>query len=1575
MKKNFLFLIVIVVATINFSQAQFLTGSNASAILKNAETIALINDDYLPSYIKFKAGEEIDVATVATWLRDNFNLSPAFGLKFIRSEKDQIGYTHYRYQQTINGYPVQGGDYIAHVLNGQVVSLNGKMKKFIEPGTSITLNENDALQKALTFVNATVYKWQIPGEEKLIKYITGDSLATFYPKGELVIVSKKGNSSTDEYHLAYKFDIFAQSPLSRQYIFVDAATGEIIKTLNEIHTSDVTATAATKYSGTRTITTDYTGTTYRLREADRGLGIETYDMNVGTNYGSAVDFTNASTTWTGTNTYKDEVARDAHWGAEMTYDFYLTTFGRSSVDNAGLKLLSYVHSNLVGMGYTDNVNAFWDGTRMTYGDGDATYSPLTTLDICGHEITHGVTSYTANLDYQDESGAMNEGFSDIFGTCIEWYAKPPLATGNWTIGEEIGSAFRSMSSPNTYQQPDTYNGTNWYSGTQDNGGVHTNSGVLNYWFYLLCQGGSGTNDIGNAFNVTGITMTKAEQIAYRTLTYYLTSTSVYADARTYSLQACQDLYGGCGPEMQATTNAWYAVGIGASWVSAAVTANFTANTQAFCTVPATVQFTNTSSNATTYLWNFGDGSTSTTASPSHVYSNAGTFNVKLVAYGGSCGNDSLLQNSYITINLPTSPTTTGATRCNTGSVTLGASASSGSLQWYNSSSGGSIINTGTSYTTPSLTTTTTYYVQDSIPGASHTCAKPDNTGGGGYTSTGNHYLIFDCYTPVTLVSVKIYGNTTAPGNKTIALLNSAGTTLQSATVNVIAGLNTYTLNFSLPAATGLRLQCEGTNVYRNNASVAYPYTTTGFISVTSSDAGTGYYYYFYGWVIQESGCKSARVPVVATISSPATASLSIAANPTGTICGGSSVTFTATPTNGGTTPSYQWMKNGSIITGATNSTYTSTTLANNDAITCVMTTNDNCITGSPATSNSITMAVTTPLTVSVGITANPTGAICSGSSVTFTATPVNGGTTPIYQWQKNGSNITGANNSTYTSVTLINNDAITCIVTNNTGCVTGSPATSNSITMAVNSPLAANVTISANPAGSICSGTSVTFTATPANGGTLPQYQWKKNGVNVGTNSATYTSSTLANNDAITCVMTSNASCISGSPATSNSIVMAVSSSLVANISIAGNPATATCQGTNITFTATPVNGGTSPVYQWQVNGNNAGTNSSTFSSSALNNGDIVTCNMTSSASCVTGGPVSSNSWTVNIASSLPASDSISVVPGTNICSGTSVTFTATPANGGVTPSFQWKVNGINVGTNSSTYSTSTLANNDVVTCVMTSSESCAINNPSTSNPLTMHINTGIVTGVSISSSTIDSICPGASVTFTATPSNGGTSPIYQWQVNGSNVGTSSSTFTSSSLVDGDIVSCVVISSLSCVTGNPATSNLITVAVFPTITPVISLLNGDSLVSSLTDGNQWYQYYSTGSVPVPGATGQSYVATADGEYFAIVTDANGCSSDTSNIINVIINDITNYSLTDIKVYPIPTGDHIMIESDWNSSNPADFDITDILGHTLFAGNITSKIQKVNLESFAQGIYILRIRSENAVFSKRIIIER
>jgi hypothetical protein len=561
--------------------------------------------------------------------------------------------------------------------------------------------------------------------------------------------------------------------------------------------------------------------------------------------------------------------------------------------------------------------------------------------------------------------------------------------------------------------------------------------------------------------------------------------------------------------------------------------------------------------------------------------------------------------------------------------------------------------------------------------------------------------------------------------------------------------------------------------------------------------------------------------ITMTVNPVVVPSVSIAANPGSTICAGASVTINATPTNGGAAPAYQWKVNG-VNVGTNSATFTTSTLTNGQIVTCVLTSNAACVSPATATSNAITMTVNPVLTPSVSIAVIPGSTICVGGAAIFTATPVNGGTTPSYQWKINGINA-GTNNPSFTTTTLTNGQIVTCVMTSNATCASPVSVTSNAITMTVNPFVAPSVSIAANPGNTICAGTNVTFTATPTNGGTAPAYQWKLNGVNVGTNSATYSNNALTNGQIVTCVMTHNNPCGSPATATSNAITMTVNPVVVPSVSITANPGSTICAGTSVTFTATPTNGGTTPAYQWKVNGTNVGTNSATFTTTTLTNGQIVTCVLTSNATCASPTTATSNAITMTVNPVLTPSVSIAANPGSTICAGSSVTFTATPTNGGTTPAYQWKVNGTNVGTNSATFTTTTLTNGQIVTCVLTSNATCASPLTATSNAITMTVNPVLVPSISISTLSNPVICTGTSVTFTATPTNGGTTPAYQWKVNGVNAGTNSASFATTTLATGQAVTCVLTSNATCASPTTATSNAITrtvVAGVPVITSV-----------------------------------------------------------------------------------------------------------------------------------------------------------
>ena len=465
----------------------------------------------------------------------------------------------------------------------------------------------------------------------------------------------------------------------------------------------------------------------------------------------------------------------------------------------------------------------------------------------------------------------------------------------------------------------------------------------------------------------------------------------------------------------------------------------------------------------------------------------------------------------------------------------------------------------------------------------------------------------------------------------------------------------------------------------------------------------------------------------------------------------------------------------------------------------------------------VTVSQQLPASVSITGSANP---VCQGTIVTYTAVPVNGGSSPSYQWQVNGVNA-GPNNAVFSNVPA-NSDQVRCFLTSSFGCATGSPAASNILYMAVSNNLPVSVSISANPGNQVCDGTQVTFTAVPVNGGPSPAYQWQVNGANAGTNNFRYTY-TPVNGDAVTCLLTSNTPCSSGNPATSNPISMVVNSNIPVGVTIASS-ANPVCAGTPVTFTATPVNGGSFPVFMWIVNGVGVGANSPTYSY-IPSNGDQVECFLLSSLlNCATNNPALSNPVNMTVDPILPVSVSVGV-SANPVCIGTPVTFTAYPVYGGSAPSYRWYVNGVASGPNAQVF-TYIPANGDIVHCVLTSSIPCPTSNPATSNTVVMEVYSNLPVSVSISASS-NPVCEGNPVTFTAVPVNGGTLPIFQWYVNGAVVGGLGSTY-SYIPANGDQVNCRLTSYLNCTSGNPAFSNIITISVNPDLPVSITITASDN---------------------------------------------------------------------------------------------------------------------------------------------------
>lgn len=474
---------------------------------------------------------------------------------------DELGFRHEFYQLQRKGYPVDLSHLVLHWRNGQLVRVNVFAPFFQTSQEVPQISANLAVQTAKNHIGATAWYWEDPALEAMRKEITGNPLASYAPQPELVWADTDFDWDSHDYRLAWKMELFSAEPLDCQLVYIDALNGQVIKQLSQTQHEGVPGTSHTMYRGVQPITSDSVGVDqFRLRDYTRASsGIVTLNLNNTTNLANAVDFTNDSSDWNLINANWDEASGDVHWGSEVAYDLLLSEYGFDSFDGQGGQIRSHVH-----YGPKSYANAFWNVDHAGYGDDNG--SPHVGIDIVGHEIMHGIIRNTADLIYINEGASLNEGYADIFGNTVE--ALFDSSSASWLVGED-SDASRSMSNPrsivygpSSQGHPDTYRGDGWYTGGLDNGGAHGNATVFGHWFYLMAAGGSGTNDLGGSYTVSGIGVQKAGQIAWRMLHSYLTPTAAFEDAREAAIASVVDLYGVCSPEWQAVVNAWYAVGLG-----------------------------------------------------------------------------------------------------------------------------------------------------------------------------------------------------------------------------------------------------------------------------------------------------------------------------------------------------------------------------------------------------------------------------------------------------------------------------------------------------------------------------------------------------------------------------------------------------------------------------------------------------------------------------------------------------------------------------------------------------------------------------------------------------------------------------------------------------------------------------------------------------------------------------------------------------------------------------------------------------------------------------------------------------
>lgn len=453
--------------------------------------------------------------------------------------RDADGSSHVRFDRSYRGLEVVGGDFVVHQgPTGAFRSVSGRPLETLRLSMTPTLSAQQAADLAASRVG---YR---------------PDRAT----PELVVLAD-GNPA-----LTYRVNVEGRAPDGSPqgtYVFVDARSGRTLASWPSELTETGSGTGL--YVGTVPLESTSTGSAYALVDGSRG-GNATHN---GPFASSAPVFTDADNVWgTGASSNAQTAAVDAHYGIAKTWDFYKTTFGRNGIGNDGKGTRAFVHDGMY-------VNASWSDSCfcMKYGDGDGgkVYNALVELDIAGHEMSHGVTSRTAKLQYRGESGGLNEATSDIMGTLVEFFAANADDPGDYVIGEEIFTSYNPATRFIRRMDKPSMDGASqdcWNAKTKSVD-VHYSSGPANHFFFLLAEG-SGAKTLGgvaynsptcNGSTVTGIGRSAAGAIWYRALTTYMTSTTTYAGARIATVTAASDLYGATSVQVAAVKAAWSAVNV------------------------------------------------------------------------------------------------------------------------------------------------------------------------------------------------------------------------------------------------------------------------------------------------------------------------------------------------------------------------------------------------------------------------------------------------------------------------------------------------------------------------------------------------------------------------------------------------------------------------------------------------------------------------------------------------------------------------------------------------------------------------------------------------------------------------------------------------------------------------------------------------------------------------------------------------------------------------------------------------------------------------------------------------------
>ena len=637
--------------------------------------------------------------------------------------------------------------------------------------------------------------------------------------------------------------------------------------------------------------------------------------------------------------------------------------------------------------------------------------------------------------------------------------------------------------------------------------------------------------------------------------------------------------------------------------------------------------------------------------------------------------------------------------------------------------------------------------------------------------------------------------------------NSASTAVTTFCENAPPPSISLSADGSGPTLEWFTGSCGGTLVGTGNPLTIPPPTTTTT--------------YYARWNAVNT-CFSTCVDVTVSVNPFNNHSVTIASDLGNSVCEGQTVTVTATPVSS-SSPSYQWF-NGINPVGLDQNTYTFIPVAG-DQISVEMTSVEACSTN-PATSNVITFTVDQLLTPSVTIDqVNPE--VCDNTNVNLTAIPVNGGA-PIYTWYVGG--VPQATTGNILNYLPTDGDQVYVVLTSSLACVTSPTATSPITTVGVTNAYTQTVSITGND--DVCESTSVTFTANPGNPVFPLTYEWYVDAAPQGVNSNTFTY-VPNDNELVYAVLTDPASCALGSPATSNSITMNVTPLVNVAVTITAD-ATTVCSGptSSVEFTAFPTAGGSSPAYEWYVDGAlQIGEVTSVFNYLNPANGEIVTARLINNDACTQGSPATSNGIPITVIQSVDVAVSLTSSQ-TSICAGSTVTFTANPTNGGLSPQYIFYTNGNPQPPQTSFVFSYAPTGNEPVYVTLANSEACVNNSPATSNTINIIVETALAVSVTVAAN-INPVCSGTTATYEATPTNGGGSPVYEWYLGGVlQPGFTGPTFTNNTPTDQEQVFVMLTNSETCATGSPATSNTVTLDVIESNPAMVTLSANQTIICS-----------------------------------------------------------------------------------------------------------------------------------------------